>query len=290
MDVLIIGQGPVATVLATSVGVEHRVVLAVRASGSELDTVASQRVGIWSRPVTERAVERSAVEAIRGRWDVVVTTAPPDTPGVRELLTRVDAGAVTAVTQVPSEVAVLSELAGGRPWGLVVPGFLAWDAAPTKWWRAGSVFSAAGSAAPLVRRIFRIAVPEASLADSLLQAATMMPVVTGLQVAGFQLAPAAQEATRWARAADQARSAIAAEYGLAKPRRVSPLAVRAALWALPRLAPFDLPDYLRSHFGGHRFQTAQMLTDWITAAQGHSLDTLVLEELRAQLERSEHGH
>ncbi|HMR48048.1 MAG TPA: hypothetical protein PKE40_11000 [Arachnia sp.] len=289
MNILIIGHGPIARVLATSIGVEHRIVLAVRGPAGERNAVASRRVGAWPRPIVERRVERLAIDSIRGRWDAVITTAPPHAPGVRELLTSIDAGAVTAVSQVPSEVAALKELASDRPWGLIVPGVLAWDTQPTRWWRIGSVVSVAGPAAPHLRGIFRHRAPEVALPGVLLQAATTMPVVAGLHAAGFRLARAAKEAARWARAADEARRAIAAEYRLPEPRPVRPLAVRAALWALPRVAPLDVPVYLRSHFGGHRSQTMQMLTDWISAAQEHSLRSGALEELREQLEGTEHG-
>jgi hypothetical protein len=249
----------------------------------------SQRVGAWRRPIVERRVERVAADSVGGLWDVVVTTAPPGAPGVRELLARIDAGAVVGVSQVPSEVAALETVAGERPWGLVVPGVLAWDMQPTRWWRMGSVISVAGSAAPFVRSVFRVIAPETSVPGALLQAATVMPVVAGLHAAAFRLERVGQEATRWSRAADEARGAIAAAYELPKPRRVPPLAIRASLRALPLIAPLDVPAYLRSHFGGHHSQTMQMLTDWIGAARDHSLDSGTLEGLREQLERTKCG-
>lgn len=288
MDILIVGQGPIARVLATSVKAEHRVTLAVRTLNDELDTVATQRVGARSRPVVERIVKRLAVGSVQGSWDLVITTASPSAHGIRELFGRVEAGAIATVSQVPSEVAALEGIAGDRPWGLVAPGVLAWDRRSTKWWQLGSVVSVAGTAAPLVRSLFRVRVPEASVPKLLLRAATMMPVVAGLETADFQLERASHKIQRWTRAANEARAAIASECQLAKPRPVPPTAVRSALWVLPHLAPMDVPTYLRHHFGGHRSQTIRMLTDWADAAQRHGLDSGTLEELIGQLERREY--
>lgn len=288
MDILIVGQGPIARVLATSMKAECQVTLAVRTPGDELDTVATQRVGVWPRPVIERIVKRSAVGSVRGRWDLVVTTASPGAPGIREILERVEADAIAAVSQVPSEVATLEKLANDRLWALVAPGVLAWDRQTTKWWRLSSVVSVAGPAAPIVRDVFRARTPEVSIPKPLLQAATMMPVVAGLETVDFQLERASHEIRRWACAANEARAAIAAEYQLAKPRPVLPMAVRSALWVLPHLAPMDVPTYLGHHFGGHRLQTVRMLTDWTDAAQRHGLDSGTLEELIEQLGRREY--
>jgi hypothetical protein len=48
---------------------------------------------------------------------------------------------------------------------------------------------------------------------------------------------------------------------------------------LPRLAPFDVPHYLRSHFGGHATQTLRMLRDWVELGRRHGLPTGDLEAL-----------
>jgi len=60
-------------------------------------------------------------------------------------------------------------------------------------------------------------------------------------------------------------------------------AVRAALTAFPRLAPFDVPPYLRSHFGGHGPQTVRMLRDWVDLSHRHDLPAGELEELLEQV-------
>ncbi|MFC6355876.1 LLM class flavin-dependent oxidoreductase [Luethyella okanaganae] len=283
MRILIVGQGPVATVLATSFEPHVQLALAVREPEGEYRTVQSRRVRAGSRGITSRRVELMSLPSVPMGWDAVVSTAAPDAPGMRDLLTRVDAGVVMAVSQVPSEVAVLAKLAGERPWGIVVPGFLAWGTGPVSYWRTGSLFTVAGSASPILRGTFDRALPEASVAIALLQAATTMPIVAGLHSVGYDLARAAPLSRRLARAADEARSAVAADYDLPTPRRVLPAAVRAALWGFPRLAPMNLTDYLSAHFGGHRMQTVRMLTDWITSGRSHGLATIELEELRKQL-------
>lgn len=281
--ILIVGQGPVASVLATSLGQSIKVALAVRATGNDSRVLQSRQLRARGQRLLTRQVDLLPVATVTGAWDAVVTTAPPNAPGVRELLTRVKATAVAATTQVPSEVAALSILAGDRPWSIVAPGFLAWDADPVSWWRTGAAFTMTGSAAPLIREAFEDAPRIVPLARVLLQAATMMPVVAGLHAANYNFAEAGNDAMRLARAADEARSAVATDHGAATLRRMSPPAVRAALWGLPRIAPMDLRSSLRTHFGAHTAQTMQMVTDWITSARNHGLATINLEEVREQL-------
>jgi hypothetical protein len=113
----------------------------------------------------------------------------------------------------------------------------------------------------------------------LLSAATTMPVVAGLQVADFDLASAHRSSKELAMAATQARNAVAAEFGGRSPRPIHPRAVRAALAVFPRVAPFDVPHYLRGHFGGHSAQTVRMLRDWVALGRQHGLPTEELEGL-----------
>lgn len=224
---------------------------------------------------------------VPGAWDLVVSTAPPTAPEVAAALARVEAATIAAVTQVPSEAAALQRIAGDGPCGLLVPGFLAWGAEPTRWWRMRPVFAATGRAAPQAQRIFATRIPQISTGDALLQAATVMPVVTGLQTAGFELSPTKQQVRRWAGATDEARRAVAATHDLPAPRRIRPLLVQGALATLARIAPMDLRGYLRSHFSGHTEQTTLLLSDWIDDARRHGLDSIVLEELRTALATQE---
>ncbi|WP_156081300.1 hypothetical protein [Amycolatopsis vancoresmycina] len=265
MRVLVVGQGPVARVLATSL--TRPVGLAVRERTADSLLVETRR-----RRTARRTVD--LVTTGEG-WDVAISTASPTSPGVAELLAP--AAVVAAVTQVPSEVELLRELAGDRPWGLVVPGFFAGGADPTWLWPRAR-FTVAGPASALLGSLF--ARPRtAPLAAPLLSAAATMPVVAGLHAADFDLAAARRSARRLAAAATQARNAVAAEFDSPVPRPVRPQAVRTALAVLPRLAPFDVPQYLRSHFGGHGEQTLRMLQDWIALGRRHGLPTGELEEL-----------
>jgi hypothetical protein len=278
MRVLVVGHGPVAGVLATSMATGHRVGFAVRER-----TADSRLVGI-RRLRTARRVERrvdlvTAGERAAG-WDMVISTASPAAPGVAELLGQ--SPIVAAVTQVPSEVELLRELAGDRPWGLVVPEFFAGGADPTWWWPPARVrFTVAGPASESLRSLF--AHPRwsrsAPLWAPLVSAAATMPAVAGLHAEGFDLTAARRSSRRLAAAATQARKAVAAGFDGPAPRPVSPHAVRVALAVLPRLAPFDVPHYLRSHFGGHGRQTLRMLRDWVELGHRHGLPTGDLEAL-----------
>lgn len=162
----------------------------------------------------------------------------------------------------------------------MVPGFFAGGADPTWLWPRAR-FTVAGPAAALLGSLF--ARPKtAPLAAPLLSAAAMMPVVAGLHAADFDLAAARRSSRRLAAAATQARAAVAAGYGGPGARPVRSQAVLAALTVFPRLAPFDVPQYLRSHFGGHGPQTVRMLRDWVDLGRRHGLPT---GELEALLER-----
>ncbi|MEV7094106.1 hypothetical protein AB0M80_14855 [Amycolatopsis sp. NPDC051045] len=284
MRVLVVGQGPVARVLATSAAESHRVGFAVRERTAASLIVGTSRLRTAgpARRAERRSVDlTTAGEGISG-WDVVLSTASPASPGVAELLRQPSAGIVAAVTQVPSEVELLRELAGDRPWGLVVPEFFAADADPTWWWTPARVrFTIAGPAAAPLRSLFGR--PQwsrtAPLAAPLMSAAAMMPAIAGLHAASFDVAAARRRSPSLAIAATQARNAVAAGFGGPSLRPIRPHAVRAALTVLPRLAPFDVQRYLRGHFGGHGAQTVRMLRDWVDLGRRHGLPTGELEEL-----------
>jgi len=284
MRVLVVGHGPVARVLATSLAGSHRVGFAVREPTGDSLLVETSRLRIAGSARARRRVDlMTAAEGASG-WDAVISTASPTSPGVAESLRQ--PSIVAAVTQVPSEVEILRELAGDRPWGLVVPEFFAGGADPAWWWQPGRVrFTVAGPAAASLRASF--ARPRwsrsAPLAAPLVSAATAMPVVAGLHAAGFDLAAARRSSRRLAAAATQARAAVAAGFGGPSPRPVRSQAVRAALTVLPRLAPFDVPRYLRGHFGGHGQQTILMLRDWADLGRQHGLPTGELEALLEQV-------
>ena len=279
MRVLVVGQGPVARVLATSVAGVHRAGFAVRERTAESRLVGTRRLRS-ARGVGRRSVDLVPAGERAAGWDIVISTASPASPGVAELLAGVPV--VAAVTQVPSEVELLRELAGDRPWGLVVPEFFAGGGDPTWFWPRAR-FTVAGPASDLLRSLFARPQRTAPLAAPLVSAATAMPVVAGLHAAGFDLTAARRSSRRLAAAATQARAAVAAGFGGPSPRPVRSQAVRAALTVLPRLAPFDVPRYLRGHFGGHGQQTILMLRDWADLGRQHGLPTGELEALLEQV-------
>jgi hypothetical protein len=288
MRVLVVGQGPVARVLATSTAPGHRVGFAVRERTADELVVESSRLRTAgpARRAERRRVGLTTPGDRAPGWDVVISTASPAAPGVAAWLGRPSAAVVAAVTQVPSEVELLRELAGDRPWGLVVPEFFAGGGDPTWWWPPARVrFTTAGPASAALRSLF--ASPRwarnSPLPAPLVAAAGTMPVVAGLHAAGFDLAAARRSSPTLAAAATQARAAVAAAFGGPSPRPVHPLAVRAALTALPRLAPFDVRHYLREHFGGHGGQTVRMLRDWADLSRRHGLPAGELDELLRSL-------
>ena len=288
MRVLVVGKGPVAQVLATSMAGGHRVGFAVRERTGDTLLAGSRRLRTAgpARPVERRSVDRTTTDDQAPGWDVMISKASPASPGVAELLARPSAAIIAAVTQVPSEVELLRELAGDRPWGLVVPEFFAAGTDPVWWWQpARARFTIAGPASASLRSLFARPrwSPDAPLAAPLVSAATTMPVVAGLQAVDFDLAAARRSSATLAAAATQARAAVAAGFGGPKPRPVRPHAVRAALTVLPRLAPFDVRDYLRGHFGDHGAQTVRMLRDWVDLGHRHGLPAGELEGLLRRL-------
>lgn len=285
--ILVIGTGPVAVVLATSIAAGHEVTLATRVHTDGTRVLHSRARGLGLQRARTRGVWLVPLGSAEGDWDLVVSTAPPTSPEVAAALSGPGVKAIAAVTQVPSEVAELEPLAGDRPWGLLVPGFLAWDAEPTQFWRLGPLFTLAGSAAPRLQSLFPAKVPVTSATAALLDAATMMPVVAGLHPLDFDLRRASRQSKALARSANEARAAVAATAGLPAPRRVLPVVVWGALHVLPLIAPMNLRDYLHTHFGGHREQTEKLLAEWIAAAHNRGLGSAALEVTLNELKRGE---
>ncbi|WP_223227703.1 ArsR/SmtB family transcription factor [Leifsonia xyli] len=220
--------------------------------------------------------------AITGKWDLAVATAPPTVPTIRKILAGDSFAAIAAVTQVPSEVRELESIAGARPWGLIIPGFLAWGTDPTRYWKVGPQFTLAVTLTPPARSLFPRPAPTATVADVLMQAATTIPIVATLTTMDFNISAAARRTVQIAAAANEARAAVAAAYRLPTPRSVWPPVVQTALRTLPMLAPMDLREYLRAHFGKHATQTLKLHRDWIADAQDHDLNPFTKTARRAQ--------
>ena len=150
MRVLVVGKGPVAQVLATSMAGGHRVGFAVRERTGDTLLAGSRRLRTAGPAAGRAAKRRPDDHRLPGTGlDVVISTASPASPEVAELLARPSAAIIAAVTQVPSEVELLRELAGDRPWGLVVLEFFAAGADPAV---AGGSRRGPGSRSPVPHR------------------------------------------------------------------------------------------------------------------------------------------
>src|SRR5256885_14932751 len=107
MRVLVVGRGPVARLLVTSLTPGHSVGLAVREQTAESLLVETRRLRVTraAQRVEQRRAELVPADSGTTNWDVVITTASPDSPGMARLLGS--PSIVAAVTQVPSEVDAL---------------------------------------------------------------------------------------------------------------------------------------------------------------------------------------
>jgi 2-dehydropantoate 2-reductase len=126
-------------------------------------------------------------------------------------------------------------------------------------------------------------------ATSALRSATTMPVVAGLEAAGWSLSdfssgPGLRTAVA---ASSEALSVVDATLSTRSAgRRLAlraPLA-RAALSLAPRFSPFDLEAYLKFHFSKTAVQTRLLLETWIAHGERHGVATEHLVDLRGRLE------
>lgn len=114
--------------------------------------------------------------------------------------------------------------------------------------------------------------------------ATLMPLITALQGAGWKLGRMRGEwATLGANAAREARAITEATTGVAEPvvmRWITPRMVRMAARIAPRIAPLDLEIYLRYHFTKVGDQTQMLLRRFIENGKMRNLPVQSLERLR----------
>jgi len=120
------------------------------------------------------------------------------------------------------------------------------------------------------------------------RSATTVPIVAGLEVAGWSI-PAFGRGPWLAKSLAASREALAAVAAtLRRPpapfrRALHPMAVRLGLGAARRLAPFDLEAYLYFHFTKVGRQTRLMLETYATHARAAGLPSQALDRLRAAL-------
>lgn len=124
---------------------------------------------------------------------------------------------------------------------------------------------------------------------SALRSATTVPVVAGLELAGWSLRTftSGPELVRSLAASRQALAVVDAVRGTrsaARRRVLRSGPARAALALAPRMLPFDLEAYLRFHFKKTAVQTRFLLDTWIARGDEKSVATDRIAALRAALD------
>lgn len=119
--------------------------------------------------------------------------------------------------------------------------------------------------------------------------AVMIPLIAGLEIAGWKLAQFAQH-PMLATAVEAAREALAAEgarAGEATPRTFRLLLNRPVTWGMLQVMPmvpgFNAEAFLAYHFSKVGAQTRQMLTTYVRHARANGLPSVALETLLREL-------
>ncbi len=288
---MIIGSGPIARLLATSITSDARVALGVRESTGMFDVRTAQASRLRGRrsPRVRRVELWPVSDVDADNWDIVISTAPVIESDVSDLFRAAGPDVVLAsVSQVPSEIEALRDIAGEHRWAVITPNVLAWTSGMmTHWWQPGAArFTIAepvgGEIAQTLFGGERWAA-SGSVSSGLLAAAAVMPMMAALQVSEFEQRICRSTLRSGAAAADEAGRAVAAAYGVHEPRSVNPVIVGIGLRAMRACAPFDVDDYFRAHFGSHTHQTTTMLDDWIVLGNTYGLRTEALVTLRDAL-------
>lgn len=128
-------------------------------------------------------------------------------------------------------------------------------------------------------------------ADLAFSTAMMMPIVAGLELAGWSLAGLSSDielAALATRAVEEAVAVSQSETGRGAPVASSlfhsTLLLRAGARIAPRFAPFDLETYLRAHFTKVGEQTRVLLSDLAEHASRRGLPHEALASLVRRLE------
>ncbi len=283
MSLLLVGRGPVATVLSGLI--RPGVGVGVLSRGTERSVrLLSARSGA---PDTESGRAFPAFswdEALaHGRWDAIVCAAPLSPGAIRELAAAAPDAPFALTSHTPSEVRTFRSLVRRGGWALATPGFLATQGQPVTWWQPGGARVAlAGPGSRAISTFFLPrAVSEVQLTETraLVRAATTVPFAAALDVVRGDWA----ELLRWdlpRRAANEARITLCPS---ARRRPLRRLPTRAALSMLPRLAGFPADAALRAHVGSRRAQSLRMLDDWIALGEAGGTGVAALRELREHL-------
>jgi ketopantoate reductase len=310
MEMLFVGAGAVGQVLAAHAQRGGaRVSFFVRPKYAE-----ATAGGFVLHPRPERAplslrpdgVLTTADEVAARRFDYIIlcTSSPALRQGtwLDELAAASGDAALAGIqpglddaTQVAARVGEARTVWGAFP-------IMSWDAraidgdgAGMAYWRAPLVklpFSGA-RARPLVETLTRGGLPCRSVREVRTQHAfggTLLDLhVAALECAGWRFAALRRDRALLAElhAALREALAIAARHvGAPLPlplRLVGPLATRAILWLMPKLAPLDLDAYFRVHFGKVADQGVAMRADLIARGERFGLPTAALRHLDARV-------
>ena len=281
MRILIVGAGAVGTVLATTLGGSHDIVLGSRRGPMQVHgafPLSRRSARADAAVVTTRALD----DVAEGHWDAVILTgAVSETEDVVAHISAAHpAPLFGTVSQVPSEIRRLRSLVGAERLVVLAPGFLAVrgeSSAGTGYWvpPRSPLVTVSGAGAGTVRTWFTQAGTRAKvgeLRDILAQAALTMPFMAELTILGGDWDRLARQPGRALAGAREARAAVGAPIRVAPPTWTVGLALRA----VPTMVPFDFRTYAAEHFARQRRQTETLLEDWIEAG---SATTPVLAEL-----------
>nr|WP_231717342.1 2-dehydropantoate 2-reductase [Streptomyces paludis] len=262
-----------------------------KTTNSDIKTL--YRLRRFARPVPEEL--RARPYPADGVWDAVWLCVPSPAlhePWVRDLRERVGAATVVTIGQDPRDLPALAGIWPAEQIVQLVPSVLAHRTpAGIAYWsppgtahtvhgtddRARPVVTALRAAGVRVRRARRPGTAE-------LGAARMIPYLAALEAADWSLPALRADLTTPATATREAVTVTAALLHRPPPRLNVPApAANLILRALPALAPFDLPRYLRTHFTKVGTQTRKMLDTWITEGTSRNLPVTALTALRESL-------
>ncbi|WP_158578769.1 ketopantoate reductase family protein [Spongiactinospora rosea] len=234
---------------------------------------------------------------VPGKWDMVwlcVDSTALSGRWMADLRDATGSATVVTITQSGQDVAILAEVWPREQIVQVTPAVFAYQAplavevprpGIAYWVPPGATLGVHGGEARVREVVAALraggvrAKAERLAGGGDLDAARMMPFIAALENATWSI-----RATRYALAAGASREALAitaARYGRRPPSGVPAWLARAALRVLPRVVPFDLPAYLRTHFTKVSAQTGLMLEEWIEEGTARGLPVTDLKALSA---------
>ncbi|MFF1699585.1 ketopantoate reductase family protein [Streptomyces sp. NPDC058257] len=310
MKVLVIGAGALGQVFGLWLargGASVTYLVRPGREGWEREGRTLFRLRRLGGPVAERLRPAAVVADLEdlngeGGWDAVwlcVSSTDLHGPWVQDLRDRVGSATVVPVIAAPHTLSDLTRIWPAEQIVQVVPSVLAYQAPLTDevpspgiaYWmppgaaitvsgaedRAGDTVAALRAGSVRARKADREGAAEQN-------EALMIPYMAALEVADWSL-PALRKKLSAPTAAAREAAVVAAALTDSEPpaTAVPAWAIGLAMRALPVLAPFDLPRYLRAHWTKVGPQTREMLDEWITEGRSRGQPVRRLEELREAL-------